>query len=306
MTQQWSATFERELPARQALRVTYSGFHSTDLTMAPDLNQIAAEHHRLRQPAARGQAVPQLEPRQHARQRRLSGLPRRRRAVPRRPRVAGACRTTTTYKWAHSIDNIEDRGAGQADFQTRDQRPDRQPLRPRLPARPDDQHPDPSVREQPDLEPAVRPRTRVRLDDAGGARRGRRRLDAVDARAGPVRPAPDGVLQQPLRLRHQLLRQREGGRGGRTGSEQRSADARRSGSTPTRSRSRRSATRRDARSSPDASATPRRATSSAPARGTSTWRRSRTSGSARARPRGSTSSSPTCSTIRTGAGPTRT
>ena len=55
---------------------------------------------------------------------------------------------TTTYKWAHSIDNIEDRGAGQCDFQTRDQRPDRQPLRSRLPARPDDQHPDAPVRQQ--------------------------------------------------------------------------------------------------------------------------------------------------------------
>ena len=39
-TQQWSLTFERELNRRNAVRVTYSGFRSTDLTMAPDLNQI--------------------------------------------------------------------------------------------------------------------------------------------------------------------------------------------------------------------------------------------------------------------------
>jgi hypothetical protein len=117
VTQQWSVTLERELPARQALRVTYSGFHSTDLTLAPDLNQIA--------PNTTGYA----------------NLPREVRPYPNWNRVntrdnggyqdyhdvivqvrGGLTRWglthSNTYKWAHSIDNIEDRGAGQADFQT--------------------------------------------------------------------------------------------------------------------------------------------------------------------------------------------
>ncbi len=117
MTQQWSLTLERELPARQAARVTYSGFRSTDLTMAPDLNQI--------QPNTVGYA----------------NLPREARPYPNWNRVntrenggyqnyhdlvfqvrgdlpAWGLSQTTTYKWAHSIDNIEDRGAGQGDFQT--------------------------------------------------------------------------------------------------------------------------------------------------------------------------------------------
>jgi hypothetical protein len=117
MTQQWSLTFERELPARQAFRATYSGFHSTDLTMAPDLNQI--------QPNTIGYA----------------NLPREARPYPNWNRVntrdnggyhdyhdvvlqfrgelpRWGLLHTSSYKWAHSIDNIEDRGAGQGDFQS--------------------------------------------------------------------------------------------------------------------------------------------------------------------------------------------
>ena len=159
----------------------------------------------------------------------------------------------------------------------RDQRPDGQPLRSRLPPRPDDQHPDPSVREQPDLElPVGRGRAfgsdmPLGLDALAGGWTSRRCPAAV-------RPAPHRVLQQPLRVRHELLRQREGRRGRRAGSEQRVRRRSPSGSTRARSRSRRSETRRDGRSSPDGSATRRRARSSAPAPGTSTSRRSRTSG----------------------------
>jgi hypothetical protein len=117
MTQQWSLTVERQVAARQALRVTYSGFHSSDLTMAPDLNQIA--------PNTVGYA----------------NLPREARPFPNWSRVntrdnggyhdyndvvvqlsgdvtGWGVTHTTAYKWAHSIDNIEDRGAGQSDFQT--------------------------------------------------------------------------------------------------------------------------------------------------------------------------------------------
>jgi hypothetical protein len=117
MTQQWSLTFERELGGRQTVRLTYSGFHSTDLTMAPDLNQI--------QPNTAG----------------FANLPREARPFPNWSRIntrdnggyhdyhdivvqvrgdltRWGLAHTTTYKWAHSIDNIEDRGAGQGDFQT--------------------------------------------------------------------------------------------------------------------------------------------------------------------------------------------
>lgn len=117
MTQQWSLTFERELAGRQAVRVTYSGFHSTDLTMAPDLNQI--------EPNTVG----------------FANLPREARPFPNWSRIntrdnggyhdyhdlvfqfrgdvsRWGLSQTTTYKWAHSIDNIEDRGAGQGDFQS--------------------------------------------------------------------------------------------------------------------------------------------------------------------------------------------
>ncbi|MPZ16934.1 MAG: hypothetical protein GEV06_03295 [Luteitalea sp.] len=117
MTQQWSLTFERELAARQAFRFTYSGFRSTDLTMAPDLNQI--------EPNTVG----------------FANLSRDVRPYPNWNRVNtrdnGGYHTyhdlvfqlrgdigrwglshTNTYKWAHSIDNIEERGAGQTDFQS--------------------------------------------------------------------------------------------------------------------------------------------------------------------------------------------
>jgi hypothetical protein len=39
-TQQWSFTIERQLTSNQAVRVTYTGYHTEELTLAPDLNQI--------------------------------------------------------------------------------------------------------------------------------------------------------------------------------------------------------------------------------------------------------------------------
>lgn len=117
MTQQWSVTYERELNRTNALRVTYSGFRSSGLTMAPDLNQIA--------PNTVG----------------FANLPREARPYPNWNRVNTrdnggyhhyqdvlfqvngtlgrmGLAHTTSYKYAHSIDNIEDRGAGQSDFQS--------------------------------------------------------------------------------------------------------------------------------------------------------------------------------------------
>ncbi len=116
-TKQWSLTFERELNRTNALRVTYSGFRSTDLTLAPDLNQI--------QPNTIG----------------FANLPREARPYPNWNRVNTrdnggyhnyhdvvlqlrgtlsrlGLSHANTYKWSHSVDNIEDRGAGQGDFQS--------------------------------------------------------------------------------------------------------------------------------------------------------------------------------------------
>ena len=117
MTHQWSLTFERQVAARQALRLTYSGFHSSDLTMAPDLNQI--------QPNTVGYANLPLEARPFPNWSRINtrdngGYHDYHDLVLqlRGDVTAWGVSHTTAYKWAHSIDNIEDRGAGQGDFQT--------------------------------------------------------------------------------------------------------------------------------------------------------------------------------------------
>jgi hypothetical protein len=117
MTQQWSATIERQIAARQAIRVTYSGFHSTDLTLAPDLNQI--------HPNAIGYANLPLEARPFPNWSRINtrdngGYQDYHDLVFQlRGELTGwGLLHTTTYKWAHSIDNIEDRGSGQSDFQS--------------------------------------------------------------------------------------------------------------------------------------------------------------------------------------------
>jgi hypothetical protein len=117
MTQQWSATFERQLAERHAARVTYSGFRSTDLTMAPDLNQI--------EPNTIGFANLPLEARPFPNWNRINtrdngGYQNYHDLVfqLRGDLTPWGLSHTTTYKWARSIDNIEDRGAGQSDFQS--------------------------------------------------------------------------------------------------------------------------------------------------------------------------------------------
>jgi hypothetical protein len=117
MTRQWSATLERQIGSRQAVRVTYSGFRSTDLTMAPDLNQI--------EPNTIGFANLPREARPFANWNRVNtrdngGYHNYHDAVlqVRGDLASLGLSHTTTYKWAHSVDNIEDRGAGQSDFQS--------------------------------------------------------------------------------------------------------------------------------------------------------------------------------------------
>jgi hypothetical protein len=117
MTQQWSATVERQIATRHAVRATYSGFHSSDLTMAPDLNQI--------QPNTIGFANLPLESRPFPNWNRINtrdngGYQNYHDVVLqlRGTLTRWGLTHTTTYKWAHSVDNIEDRGAGQGDFQS--------------------------------------------------------------------------------------------------------------------------------------------------------------------------------------------
>ena len=91
------------------------------------------------------------------------------------------------------------------------------------------------------------------------------RLDGLRHRQLADRHAPHRHTTQPLRIGHELLPAREGGRGGRPGPEQRAADHGRSGSTRPPSRDRGVLQRRRAgRSSPAASATRRTATSTGP------------------------------------------
>ena len=162
MTQQWSATLERQIGARQAVRFTYSGFHSNDLTMAPDLNQIA--------PNTIG----------------FANLPLEARPFPNWSRIN--TRDNGGYQDYHDL-VFQLRGTltvgpvahhhvqvgalsrqhrrtrrGTGGLPERNQRPYRQPLRSRLPARTDDQHPDAPVREQRDLDAAGRTRPRIRRE----------------------------------------------------------------------------------------------------------------------------------------------
>lgn len=117
MTQQWSLTFERELNRRNALRVTYSGFRSVDLTMAPDLNQVQPNTTGYANLPASARPYPnwnRVNTRDNGGDHNYHDLLFQVNGTLRRLGLAH----TTSYKWARSINNIEDRGAGQSDFQS--------------------------------------------------------------------------------------------------------------------------------------------------------------------------------------------
>ena len=240
------------------MRVTYSGFRSTDLTMAPDLNQI--------QPNTVGFANLPLEARPFPNWNRVNtrdngGYHDYHDVVAqlRGDLTRWGLSHTTTYKWAHSIDNIEDRGAGQADFQTEingrtDNRFDPDYLRGPTTNIPDHRFVSSLIWSVP---------------IGRGRAFGSDMPAALDAVAGGWTVSTLVQVQSGAHLT--AFYSSHCGSGTNCygsekadavigpGSEQRSEDARRSGSTPARSRSRRSATRRAGRSSPAGSATPRRA-----------------------------------------------
>ncbi|MEO8076011.1 MAG: carboxypeptidase-like regulatory domain-containing protein [Acidobacteriota bacterium] len=116
-TQQWSLTYERELNRRNAVRITYSGFKSTDLTLAPDLNQIAPNTVGYSNLPASVRPYPnwaRVNTRDNGGYHLYNDVLAQLRGSLDRVGLSH----TTSYKWAHSIDNIEDRGAGQGDFQS--------------------------------------------------------------------------------------------------------------------------------------------------------------------------------------------
>lgn len=116
-TQQWSLTFERELNRRNALRFTYSGFRSADLTLAPDLNQIQPNTVGYANLATSARPFPNWA---RVNTRDNGGYHHYHDLLAQLTGSLGRAGLSHTfsYKWAHSIDNIEDRGAGQGDFQS--------------------------------------------------------------------------------------------------------------------------------------------------------------------------------------------
>ena len=196
------------------MRFTYSGFHSdrSDDGAGPESDR--AEHHRIREPAARGAAVSRTGA---ASTRATTAATRT--ITTSCSRCAATSRAwglshTTTYKWAHSIDNIEDRGGGQGDFQSEingrtDNRFDPDYLRGPTTNIPTHRFVSSAI-----WNAAVRPRPQRSARQHAGRRSMRSPVAGRCRRWCSCSPAPHltGVLQQPLRLRHQLLRQREGGR----------------------------------------------------------------------------------------------
>ena len=116
-TQQWSATLERELTPQTAVRFTYSGLRSADLTMAPDLNQIAPNTVGFANLPRTARPYPnwfRVNTRDNGGYKNYHDVTAQ---VRGRPSSTGLD-YTATYRWASSISNIEDRGQGSASFQS--------------------------------------------------------------------------------------------------------------------------------------------------------------------------------------------
>jgi len=131
-TQQWSFTVEQQLKPEHALRISYTGYHSVKLTLAPDLNQIRANtigYNNMFMTAADGSAVvikPTLgiaDPRPFANWRRINtrdnggmanynDLTVQYKGLVRR----WGLDLTSTYKMAKAISNVEAFGSGASNF----------------------------------------------------------------------------------------------------------------------------------------------------------------------------------------------
>jgi hypothetical protein len=115
-TQQWSATIERELVAQTAVRLTYSGLRSTDLTMAPDLNQIQPNTIGFANLPTSARPYPnwfRVNTRDNGGYKHYHDV-----TAQLRGRLSAGLEYNASYRWASAISNIEDRGPGSANFQT--------------------------------------------------------------------------------------------------------------------------------------------------------------------------------------------
>jgi len=114
-TDQWSLTAERELNRTNAVRVTYSGFRSTHLTMAPDLNQIQPNTIGFVNLPPEARPYPnwnRVDTRDNGGYQNYHDI-----VVQLRGNVPRIGLThASSYKWAYSIDNIANRGDDE-DFQ---------------------------------------------------------------------------------------------------------------------------------------------------------------------------------------------
>ena len=235
----------------------------------------SAEYDRVREPADRGAAVSQLEPRQHARQRRLPQLPRSpvpaaRRSLALGPlahaaATSGRIRSTTSRSAAPGSPISRARPtAGPTTASIRTTCAGRRPTsrRHRVVSQPD-------LGRCPSDATARSDRACPRAVDADC-----RRLDAVERSAGAVRRAPDSVLQHATAARARTATAarrptRVSGQDPNSGPKTLAQWF----NTGAYTRWRRSATPRAGRSSSAGSATPTRARSSDQASGTSTSRR---------------------------------
>jgi hypothetical protein len=104
-TQQWSLSLDRELGRSHALRLTYSGRKDTNLTLAPDLNEV--------RPNTVGFANLPLSARPFPNWRRINTRDNGGESsyhdltLQLRGEASRGLRYEATYKWAHSSTNIE-------------------------------------------------------------------------------------------------------------------------------------------------------------------------------------------------------
>ncbi len=131
-TQQWSFTVEQQFTANHALRVSYTGFHTVKLTLAPDLNQILPNtigYNNMFITSADGSAVivkPELgiaDPRPFPNWRRINTRDNGGTSNYNDLTVQfkGFARSwglnyTSTYKFAKAVSNVEPYGSGSANF----------------------------------------------------------------------------------------------------------------------------------------------------------------------------------------------
>ncbi len=131
-TQQWSFTIEQQLAPEHALRISYTGYHSVGLTLAPDLNQIQANtigYNNMFMTSADGSAVvvkPTLgiaDPRPYSNWRRINtrdnggtanynDLTVQYKGLARR----WGLNHTLTYKFAKAVSNVEAFGSSASNF----------------------------------------------------------------------------------------------------------------------------------------------------------------------------------------------